>query len=248
MREGGAAAWLVGMVGRIPVMNVMPLVDLGRQPAKATVGEPFKVSATVFREGHDKLSAEVVLTDPSGARRAPVRMVKHAEVPDLHEAWVTPDVEGAWSFEVQAWSDPLATWQHDAGIKIPAGVDVELMFLEGRLLFERVLGSLDPTDTRAREVLEGAVGHRAQLERERGLVGEDHVGHRAHADARSVAVVHDRCQGHHEVRLCPSLAGASGDAHEDGGDLARPRTLCSRSWAARWRRVWRPSRSSSLCR
>ena len=45
------------MVGRIPVMNVMPLVDLGRQPAKATVGEPFKVSATVFREGHDKLSA-----------------------------------------------------------------------------------------------------------------------------------------------------------------------------------------------
>ena len=51
------------MVGRIPVMNVMPLVDLGRQPAKATVGEPFKVSATVFREGHDKLSAEVVLTD-----------------------------------------------------------------------------------------------------------------------------------------------------------------------------------------
>ena len=123
MREGGPAAWLVGMVGRIPVMNVMPLVDLGRQPAKATVGEPFKVSATVFREGHDKLSAEVVLTDPSGARRAPVRMVKHAEVPDLHEAWVTPDVEGAWSFEVQAWSDPLATWQHDAGIKIPAGVD-----------------------------------------------------------------------------------------------------------------------------
>ena len=42
MREGGAAAWLVGMVGRIPVMNVMPLVDLGRQPAKATVGEPFR--------------------------------------------------------------------------------------------------------------------------------------------------------------------------------------------------------------
>ena len=97
------------MVGRIPVMNVMPLVDLGRQPAKATVGEPFKVSATVFREGHDKLSAEVVLTDPSGARRAPVRMVKHAEVPDLHEAWVTPDVEGAWSFEVQAWSCLLYT-------------------------------------------------------------------------------------------------------------------------------------------
>ena len=42
------------MVGRIPVMDVTPLVDLGRQPAKATVGEPFPVTATVFREGHDR--------------------------------------------------------------------------------------------------------------------------------------------------------------------------------------------------
>ena len=35
-------------------------------------------------------------------------MVKHAEVPDLYEAWVTPDAEGAWTFEVLAWSDPIA--------------------------------------------------------------------------------------------------------------------------------------------
>ena len=62
------------MVGRIPVMNVMPVVDLGRQPAKATVGEPFPVRATVFREGHDKLGAEVVLTGPDGNLRPPVRM------------------------------------------------------------------------------------------------------------------------------------------------------------------------------
>ena len=53
------------MVGRIPITNVMPLVDLGRQSAKATVGEPFPVTATVFREGHDRLGAEVVLTDPT---------------------------------------------------------------------------------------------------------------------------------------------------------------------------------------
>ena len=54
------------MVGRIPVIDVMPLVDNGRLPAKATVGEPFPVSATVFREGHDLLGAEVVLVDPDG--------------------------------------------------------------------------------------------------------------------------------------------------------------------------------------
>jgi starch synthase (maltosyl-transferring) len=129
------------MVGRIPVMDVMPLVDRGRQPAKATRGEPFPVRATVFREGHDMLGCEVVATDPSGTRRAPVRMRLLAPGTDRYEAWITPDVEGAWSFEVQAWSDPLATWLHDAPIKIAAGVDVELMFTEGRLLLERVVST-----------------------------------------------------------------------------------------------------------
>src|SRR5512133_1180757 len=84
-------AMVEGMVGRIPILNVMPVVDLGRQPAKATVGEPFPVSATVFREGHDQLGAEVVLTGPDGQRRAPVRMSRHAEVPDRYDAGATPD-------------------------------------------------------------------------------------------------------------------------------------------------------------
>ncbi|MGB0100379.1 MAG: maltotransferase domain-containing protein [Nocardioides sp.] len=148
------------MVGRIPVMNVTPLVDLGRQPAKATVGEPMPVTASVFREGHDRLGAEVVLIGPDGRRRAPVRMAKHADVPDRYEAWVTPDAVGAWTFEIVAWSDPLSTWQHNAGVKIPADVDVELMFAEGALLLERVLGSLDPRDPGAADaapVLQGAI-------------------------------------------------------------------------------------------
>ncbi len=132
------------MVGRIPVMDVMPQVDRGQQQAKATVHEPFPVSATVFREGHDMLAAEVVLIGPDGVRRPPVRMSRssdgHPDVPDRYVAWVTPDQEGAWTYEVQAWSDPLSTWAHDAGIKIPAGIDVELMFTEVRLLLEKVRG------------------------------------------------------------------------------------------------------------
>jgi starch synthase (maltosyl-transferring) len=127
------------MVGRIPVLDVHPVVDLGRQPAKATVGEPFPVRATVFREGHDMLGVDVVLIDPSGVRRPPVRMAETGPRSDRYEAWVMPDAEGPWAFEVQSWSDPLGTWLHDAPLKIDAGVDVDLMFTEGRLLLERVL-------------------------------------------------------------------------------------------------------------
>ena len=76
---------------------------------------------------------------------------------------MTPDVAGAWTFEVQAWSDPIGTWQHNAGLKIPAGVDVELMFTEGRLLFEQLQAEI--TEAHEKEVLEGAIaaaaGHRA---------------------------------------------------------------------------------------
>lgn len=159
------------MVGRIPVMDVMPLVDLGRHPAKATVGESLPVSATVFREGHDQLAAEVVLVDAVGDRRPPVRMSKLPEPVDRYRAWVTPDREGAWTFEVHAWSDVVGTWLHDAPIKIEAGVDVDLMFTEGRLILERVLGgreagdgdaALTPAET---EVLRGALAAATDAER-----------------------------------------------------------------------------------
>ncbi len=130
------------MVGRIPITDVTPVVDCGRYPAKAAVGEPFTVTALVFREGHDALNADVVLTDPAGVRRPWVRMTKDPEVPDLWSAEVTADHPGAWTFEVEGWGDPVATWRHDAEIKIPAEIDVELMFAEGVLLLERVLEGL----------------------------------------------------------------------------------------------------------
>ncbi|MGW3954752.1 maltotransferase domain-containing protein, partial [Streptomyces sp. NPDC004752] len=55
-----------GAIGRVPICDVRPAVECGRRPAKAVVGETFEVSATVFREGHDALGANVVLCDPQG--------------------------------------------------------------------------------------------------------------------------------------------------------------------------------------
>ncbi|MEU5099228.1 maltotransferase domain-containing protein, partial [Streptomyces sp. NPDC020996] len=53
-------------IGRIPVRDVRPLVECGRHPAKAVVGESFDVTATVFGEGHAAVAANVVLADPEG--------------------------------------------------------------------------------------------------------------------------------------------------------------------------------------
>jgi starch synthase (maltosyl-transferring) len=135
------------MVGRIPITDVSPVVDLGRLPAKATVGETFTVAATVFREGHDKLGANILLQAPDGRTRPIVRMSEAAPRTDRYRASFTPATEGAWSFTVEAWSDPVATWRHNAEIKIEAEIDVELMLAEGALVLERAAANL-PRDAR----------------------------------------------------------------------------------------------------
>jgi starch synthase (maltosyl-transferring) len=125
------------VIGRIPILDVEPAVDCGRRPAKAVNGETFEVSATVFREGHDIIAAGVVLRDPD---RKPLPLARMRELAPGIDRWgaeVTPNREGRWRFHVEAWADPIATWHHNAAIKIPAGQDVELMLTEGALLFER---------------------------------------------------------------------------------------------------------------
>ncbi|RMI43853.1 alpha-1,4-glucan--maltose-1-phosphate maltosyltransferase [Actinomadura harenae] len=124
-------------IGRIPILDVAPLVDGGRWPAKAVVGETVEVKATVFREGHEMLGCAVVLRAPDGEAAQTARMHEVGQGLDRYAADVTPTSEGRWHYRVEAWGDPIAHWRHDADIKIPRGQDVELMFREGARLFSR---------------------------------------------------------------------------------------------------------------
>ncbi|MFJ4910880.1 alpha-1,4-glucan--maltose-1-phosphate maltosyltransferase [Streptomyces sp. NPDC088726] len=136
------------MIGRIPVLDVRPLVDCGRRPAKAVSGETFEVSATVFREGHDAVSANVVLLDPNGRPGPWTPMRELAPGTDRWGADVTPGTEGRWTYTVEAWSDPVATWRHTARIKIPAGIDTALVLAEGAELYERAAEGVPKRDGR----------------------------------------------------------------------------------------------------
>lgn len=127
-----------GRIGRIPVLEVSPVVEAGRWPAKAVVGEVVPIEATVFREGHDAVSATAVLVAPDGSDHSWAPMVDVSPGLDHFRGFLQPDAEGDWSFRVEGWSDPYATWVHDAGIKIAAGIDTELMLAEGVRLFDRI--------------------------------------------------------------------------------------------------------------
>jgi starch synthase (maltosyl-transferring) len=111
---------------RLGITDVAPVVSCGSFSTRAVVGEHLPVTATVFREGHDAVGANVVLTPPArpGEETAPpplLRMTEFGPEPDRWAATVVPDREGLWTFQVEAWDDPLRTWHHDVEVKAEAG-------------------------------------------------------------------------------------------------------------------------------
>ncbi|MCU1404397.1 MAG: glycosyl hydrolase, family 13 [Glaciihabitans sp.] len=123
-------------IGRIPIRGVSPQQPENRWAAKAYAGEVVPFGATVFREGHDLLGVELLLVDPNG-KTTTHRMVPGAPGTDRWETSVQVATAGNYTFSIHAYSDDWASWEHNAAIKVPAGIDVELMFSEGVELLRR---------------------------------------------------------------------------------------------------------------
>jgi starch synthase (maltosyl-transferring) len=112
------------VTGRLGITDVSPVVSCGRYPARAVVGEHLPIAATVFREGHDAIAANVAWRGPDGAEGpgGPFRrMVPGVPGTDRWHATVVPTTEGAWTFAIEAWGDPMETWRHKVEVKIDAG-------------------------------------------------------------------------------------------------------------------------------
>jgi starch synthase (maltosyl-transferring) len=110
------------MTGRLGIDDVTPSVSGGRHPSKAVVGEVVPITATVWREGHDAVAANVVWRRIGSRGMAHhVRMSPVGKGTDRFAATVVPDEPGLWTFRVDAWSDPWATWRHAVTVKLSAG-------------------------------------------------------------------------------------------------------------------------------
>src|SRR4051795_6259478 len=79
---------VAGMTGRadlrLGITDVAPVVSCGSFSARAVVGEHLPITATVFREGHDAVAANVVWTPPgAGGEEQPLRrLVRFGDEPD----------------------------------------------------------------------------------------------------------------------------------------------------------------------
>ena len=124
------------LLSRIPILELSPQVDEGLWAASAFSGEVIPFRATAFREGHDKIGVDLLLLDPSGVQ---TEHHMHPLTPgtDRWEVEVQLEQTGLWRYRVQAYADEYATWRHNAEVKVPAGMDVELMLRMGHDLLLR---------------------------------------------------------------------------------------------------------------
>ena len=116
--------------GRIAIESVYPTVEDGRFAARAVIGQRVRFAAVAFREGHDKIGVNLLLTPPKikGAGRktnAPILVPMVPGEPGTDEwlARASAGRPGAWTFCIEAWSDPIATWRYAVSVKLAAGQD-----------------------------------------------------------------------------------------------------------------------------
>jgi starch synthase (maltosyl-transferring) len=124
--------------------SVHPVIAFGELPSRAVVGERVGIEATVFREGHDAVAASVAWRSPDGVEAPLNRMRPLTAGTDRWRTEVVADRTGAWTFVVEAWSDPLATWYHAIEVKADAGQTASELandFEIGARLFDRVAES-----------------------------------------------------------------------------------------------------------
>ncbi|MEN2741952.1 alpha-1,4-glucan--maltose-1-phosphate maltosyltransferase [Microbacterium sp. X-17] len=158
------------------MLGLSPQVDEGHWAASAFSGEVVPFRATAFREGHDRIGVDLILLDPSG-NQTEHHMRPLAPGTDRWGVQVQLEEEGLWRYRIQAYADEYATWRHNAEVKVPAGVDVELMLTMGRELLERAA-----TDKRR------STAERRHLSEAARVVGDAGRG----VDERFQAAVDDR--------------------------------------------------------
>ncbi len=146
------------MTGRIGIDDVTPSVSGGRQASKAVVGEVLPITAVVWREGHDAVAANVVWKRVGSRGPAHhVRMEPTGIGTDAFAATVVADEPGMWTFRVDAWSDPWATWRHAVTKKLDAGQSPDELANDlevGARLLQRV--GRRPAERPHRDLLFGA--------------------------------------------------------------------------------------------
>jgi starch synthase (maltosyl-transferring) len=141
-----------GRLTRVVIDEVRPVVDNGRRPAKAAVGQQLRVEARAFADGHDVVRCELRYRSADDAKW---RSMSMADIGNdrWRAAWLI-ETTGWHRFVIRAAVDPFETWRRDLRIRHSAGQDVGPDLAVGAALLEEAAARAKKRD--AKQLLEVA--------------------------------------------------------------------------------------------
>ena len=129
---------------RVIIENVKPEIDSGRYPIKRVIGEKVQVTADIFTDGHEAVSA-VLLYRKAGSTdwtEMPLTFL-------VNDAWVgefTVTEIGQYEYTVAGWLDHFKFWQRAMVKRIEAGQDVSVDLVIGANLVEAAVTNASGAD------------------------------------------------------------------------------------------------------
>jgi starch synthase (maltosyl-transferring) len=107
---------------RVVIENLKPEIDGGRFPIKRVVGEKVVVSADIFADGHDTISARLLYRKQKDRewKEVPMRWVEN----DRWKGEFLVEEIGRYDYTVEARVDHFKTWQRDLQKKLDAGQEI----------------------------------------------------------------------------------------------------------------------------
>ena len=107
---------------RVIIEQIQPEINGGQFPVKRVVGDSVEVTAHIFADGHDQISANLLFKHEHESNWKSVPFVH-----DVNDEWhACFDVSqiGTYVYCARAWIDAFSTWQHDIQKKIQASQNV----------------------------------------------------------------------------------------------------------------------------
>ncbi|MGI9252757.1 MAG: alpha-1,4-glucan--maltose-1-phosphate maltosyltransferase, partial [Thermomicrobiales bacterium] len=137
----------------VMIERITPRIDGGRYPVKREVGDVLRVTADIFKDGHDHLAAVVRYRTWRERTWREVEMTHLGN--DAWEASFPLEKNTRYQYTVEAFPDRYDTWSSGVAKKHEAGQDVALEFREGVILLEDALARAKGNDA---DVVEQAIG------------------------------------------------------------------------------------------
>jgi len=134
---------------RVVIENVKPKVDGGIFPVKRVVGEELHFSADIFADGHQLIVASVLW------RKVGAVDWQHVFLDPIgNDGWkghFTILEAGDYEYTVEAWVDPLLTWQDTLTRILESEQHLKSEIPSGLLLMEALSKKLNKTDSKTLE-------------------------------------------------------------------------------------------------